>query len=72
MRNATAINILDNEINSAHKTGSQKQKEVTALRHMDVLDVELNQFLSRLALSREFDHRQLLLPGFHSDQQWKV
>lgn len=66
MSNPTAIIVLD------EKNGKRGRKKSTRRFKSSVpkncLDVELGRFLKRLSKSKEFDERQLFLPGFFPEE----
>jgi len=61
MKNATAIKMPDQSPKREIKSLRDKLPSSPAT---DIMDVELNRFLRGFARSREFNGRQLLLPGF--------
>jgi|GEM_PF-7027891 len=62
MKNATAVRMMDNKRIDTSRIG--QGMAYSSSQPLDVLDAELNQFLTRLVVSKKFDQRQLLLPGF--------
>lgn len=66
MRNRTAIIVLDNNPKKRSKSAAPKRRRASVSG--DIMDAELNRFLKRLARTKDFDGRQLYLPGFCPDE----